>query len=159
MRCARVLRSSQVYFPFLWGLLGTTPISTNDTFSSFRSTELSVAGNSSAPAVPTIVVEDHGDGPKVTAADTEQAAQDIQEEEAAAAAVPGAIPAKQAASIPDWYKVGWRQMSGIDKQPLPEEERDKGVLDLFLAEHYYGDWYHNAGIIIFVRIHHTLIYF
>jgi len=151
-----VLRSSQVYFPFLWGLLGTTPISANVTFSSFPSTELTVAGNHSAPAVPTIVVEDHGDGPKVTAADTEQAAQDIQEEEAAAA-VPGAIPAQQAGSIPDWYKVGWRQMSGIDKLPPPEEERDKGVLDLFLAEHYYGDWYHNAGIIIFVRIYHTLI--
>jgi len=123
-----------------------------------RPTELNVAGNNSAPAVPTIVVEDHGDGPKVTAADTEQVAQDIQEEDATAL-VPGAIPAKLAGNIPDWYKVGWRQMSGIDNPPPPEEERDKGVLDLFLSEQYYGDWYHNAGIIVFVRIYHTsLIY-
>lgn len=126
--------------------------------SSFRSTEISVAGNNSAPAVPTIVVEDHGDGPKVTAADTKQVAQNIQEEEAAAV-VPGAIPSKPLGNIPDWYKVGWRHMSGIDNHPPSEEERDKGVLDLFLSEHYYGDWYHNAGIIIFVRIFITLLLF
>lgn len=56
-----------------------------------------------------------------------------------------------APAIPDWYKVGWRQAAGIDNPPLAEgEEKDKGVLDLFLSEQFYGSWYHNAAIIIFV---------
>jgi hypothetical protein len=152
------LAGSPAISPFFFFFLGTPPVSANTTFSSFRSTELSMAGNNSAPVVPTIVVEDLGDGPKVTAADTQQDAQNIQEDEAAAA-VPGALPSKLVGNIPDWYKVGWRHMSGIDKHPLSEEERDKGVLDLFLSEHYYGDWYHNAGIIIFVRIFITLLSF
>jgi hypothetical protein len=121
--------------------------------------ELKLAGNNSAPVVPTIVIEDHGDQQKVTATGTEQVVEDLQKEEAAVE-LPGAIPAKAAAAIPDWYKVGWRQMSGIDKPPLPEgEERDNGVLDLFLSEQYYGAWYHNAGIIIFVRIHAEVVFF
>lgn len=56
-----------------------------------------------------------------------------------------------APTIPDWYRVGWRSVSGIDAPPLPEgEERDKGVLDMFLSEQMYGDWYHNAALIFFV---------
>ncbi|CAA7258740.1 unnamed protein product [Cyclocybe aegerita] len=103
---------------------------------------------SNPPVVPTIVVEDMGDGekPKITAKDTEQVAAEVQED---AAQLPGALPTKAAPAIPDWYVVGWRQASGIDKPPLPEgEERDKGVLDMFLAEQFYGDWYHNAAVIV-----------
>jgi len=48
--------------------------------------------------------------------------------------------------------VGWRQSSGIDDAPLSEGEvKDRHVLSLFLSEQFYGEWYHNAGIIIFVR--------
>jgi hypothetical protein len=66
-------------------------------------------------------------------------------------AIPGALPEGVAPAIPDWYRVGWRQASGIDDAPLAEgEEKDKGVLDLFLSEQFYGSWYHNAAIIIFV---------
>lgn len=66
----------------------------------------------------------------------------------------GGMPTGPAPAIPDWYKVGWRQVSGIDAAPLSEgEEKDKGVLDLFLAEQFYGDWYHSAALIIFVRVH------
>lgn len=63
---------------------------------------------------------------------------------------PGALgPA--ATAIPDWYRVGWRQASRIDAAPLAEgEEQDKGVLDMFLAEQFYGEWYHNAALIVFV---------
>ncbi|KAF8213474.1 C2 domain-containing protein [Mycena galopus ATCC 62051] len=62
---------------------------------------------------------------------------------------PGAIVAASG-PIPDWYKVGWRHASGIDEAPLTEgQEYDKGVLDMFLSEQYYGTWYHNAAIIIF----------
>ena len=31
------------------------------------------------------------------------------------------------------------------------EEKDKAILDLFISDMYYGDWYHNAAIIFFVR--------
>ena len=65
--------------------------------------------------------------------------------------VPGGLPDGLASAIPSWYTVGWRQMSGIDKPPLTEgEEKDKGILDAFLAEQFYGSWYHNAALIVFV---------
>ena len=42
-------------------------------------------------------------------------------------------------------------MSGIDEAPLTSPRaRNRGVLDLFFVEQFYGEWYHNAGIIIFV---------
>ncbi len=73
--------------------------------------------------------------------------------------MPGALPDVRAPEIPDWYKVGWRATSGIDNPPLEEgEEKDKGVLAMFLSEQYYGDWYHNAAIIFFVRIFFSTIY-
>lgn len=65
---------------------------------------------------------------------------------------PGGMPTAPAANIPDWYKVGWRAVSGIDLPPLAEgEEKDRSILHLFLSEQFYGDWYHNAAIIVFVR--------
>lgn len=65
--------------------------------------------------------------------------------------VPGALPAGPAPAIPDWYVVGWRQASGIDEPPLPEgEEKEKKLLDLFISEQFYGAWYHNAALIVFV---------
>ncbi|KAF8971456.1 C2 domain-containing protein [Flammula alnicola] len=114
-----------------------------------RDREIKIGDSTTTPAIPTIVIEDHGDDakPTVIAKDTKQVAQEVQEE---AALLPGALPTKAAHAIPDWYRVGWRQVSGIDKPPLPEgEERDKGVLDMFVYEQFYGTWYHNAGIIIF----------
>ncbi|KAF8807280.1 transmembrane protein [Phlegmacium glaucopus] len=102
----------------------------------------------STPMVPTIVVEDMGDDekPQVTAPDAGQ----TQAVEDDAVAAPGAFQIKPAPIIPEWYTVGWRQASGIDKPPLPEgEEKDNNILQMFIGEQYYGAWYHNAGIIIF----------
>lgn len=66
---------------------------------------------------------------------------------------PGAFPAKPAPPIPEWYTVGWRQAVGIDKPPLSDgEEKDNSILHMFVGEQYYGAWYHNAAIIVFVRI-------
>ncbi|KAI0336165.1 tricalbin [Cubamyces sp. BRFM 1775] len=63
--------------------------------------------------------------------------------------VPGAMPTSPAPAIPDWYKLGWRDVSGIDQPSLAEgEEKDKEVLSLFLKEQFYGEWYHNAAIIV-----------
>lgn len=65
--------------------------------------------------------------------------------------LPGALSVKQEVELPEWFKVGWRQASGIDDPAPSTEARGKAVLNLFLKEQFYGDWYHNAGIIIFVR--------
>lgn len=66
---------------------------------------------------------------------------------------PGALPDGPAPSIPDWYRVGWRAVSGIDDPPLPEgAEKDKGVLEQFISDQYYGTWYHNAALIVAVRV-------
>ncbi|KAJ7275417.1 C2 domain-containing protein [Mycena haematopus] len=99
--------------------------------------ELSVeTGHSNV--VPTITIEDIDGGHLA----------DANEDHDDTPQPPGSIVASSGA-IPDWYKVGWRHASGID-EPLTEgEEKDKGVLDLFLAEQFYGSWYHNAAIIVF----------
>ncbi|KAG2350711.1 tricalbin [Suillus weaverae] len=66
------------------------------------------------------------------------------------AAIPGEYPSGLAPAIPDWYKVGWRAVANIDAPPLEEgEEKDNHILQLFLAEQYYGQWYHNAALIFF----------
>ncbi|KAG2756512.1 tricalbin [Suillus brevipes Sb2] len=67
-----------------------------------------------------------------------------------APAIPGEYPSGPAPAIPDWYKVGWRAVANIDAPPLEEgEEKDNHILQLFLAEQYYGQWYHNAALIFF----------
>ncbi|KAI5991533.1 C2 domain-containing protein [Pisolithus albus] len=63
---------------------------------------------------------------------------------------PGAYPSGPAPEVPEWYKVGWRSIANVDV-PVAEDEqtKDKAVLERFIPEQFYGDWYHNAGIIIF----------
>lgn len=64
--------------------------------------------------------------------------------------IPGAIPDILAATIPDWYRVGWRAVGGIDHaSPTDQEMIDKEALAAFIKEQYYGEWYHNAGVIFF----------
>lgn len=63
------------------------------------------------------------------------------------------MPNGLAPEIPDWYKVGWRDVSGIDRPALQEgEAKDKALLDLFLSEQFYGEWYHNAAMVVVVSI-------
>lgn len=98
--------------------------------------ELSVVG---AP-VPTITVE-HVD----------EAANEEQDTSGSVTpSTPGEYPSGLAPAIPDWYKVGWRAVANIDAPPPEEgEEKDNHILQLFLAEQYYGQWYHNAALICF----------
>ncbi|KAG5220503.1 transmembrane protein [Salix suchowensis] len=106
--------------------------------------------------IPTITIEDHDtETPKIAANDVSpEAVADVAKDESSK--VPGALPEGRAPEIPDWYKVGWRATSGIDNPPLEEgEEKDKGVLAMFLSEQFYGDWYHNAAIIFFVLSSNT----
>lgn len=67
------------------------------------------------------------------------------------AQVPGSIDAGPYV-IPDWYKVGWRAVAGTDSPELQGEAKDAAILSAFLKEQYYGDWYHNAGLVFFVRV-------
>ncbi|KAL4069403.1 C2 domain-containing protein [Scleroderma citrinum] len=91
--------------------------------------------------VPTITVDDV-DEP--TDKDVKKPAQSPSEPSA-----PGGYPSGPAPEIPDWYKVGWRAVAGVDvPQPHDEHARDKAVLGHFLSDQFYGDWYHNAGIMI-----------
>ena len=65
------------------------------------------------------------------------------------------MPTAPAPEIPDWYKLGWRDVSGIDRQvTLQGEEKDKELLSLFLTEQFYGEWYHNAAMIVAVSTLH-----
>lgn len=67
------------------------------------------------------------------------------------AQMPGSLDAAPYV-IPDWYKVGWRAAGGIDSPELQGDVKDTAILSTFLKEQYYGDWYHNAGLIFFVRM-------
>ena len=63
--------------------------------------------------------------------------------------IPGAMPDQPLPAIPDWYRIGWRQVSGVDAK-LSEELKEQAVLDSFLSDQFYGSWYHNAAVIVFV---------
>lgn len=92
--------------------------------------------------------------PTITVEDTDEATNEEQEKSGSvtpsAPTVPGEYPSGLAPAIPDWYKVGWRAVANIDSPPPEEgEEKDNHILQLFLAEQYYGQWYHNAALIFF----------
>ena len=53
-------------------------------------------------------------------------------------------------AIPDWYRVGWRAVSGIDRPIAEGEALEQNVISMFMHEMYYGQWFHNAGVIFFV---------
>lgn len=100
--------------------------------------ELAVdTGNSDV--IPTITVHDVEDHPEDVATIVQPAQ------------TPGSIDAGPYV-IPDWYKVGWRAVGGIDSSEPQGEAKDVAILSAFLKEQYYGDWYHNASLIFFVRV-------
>ncbi|TFL06303.1 C2 domain-containing protein [Pterulicium gracile] len=111
-----------------------------------NTTALAVDTGNNGTVIPTITIEEHGtkdDAAKSTSAAGQVL--DTGDEES----VPGAMPDAPIRPIPDWYKMGWRAVGGIDDEPLTEqEEKDKGVLDAYLGEQYYGAWYHNAALIV-----------
>jgi len=100
--------------------------------------ELAVdAGNSNV--VPTITVHDIEAHPGEVATTVQPAR------------MPGSIDAGPYV-IPDWYKVGWRAAGGLDSPELQGDAKDIAILSTFLSEQYYGDWYHNAGLVFFVSL-------
>jgi hypothetical protein len=100
--------------------------------------------------VPTITVED-AESEQPHAAD----AKAPQTETTSTPALPGTL-SNAAGVIPDWYTVGWRQFAGLDKGISEAEQNDRSIIEAYLSEQYYGAWYHNAAIIVFVRHTHLL---
>lgn len=102
---------------------------------------------------PTEVQIDNGSGgvvPTITLTDADHPDAESPSPEADGNAPPGGMPTATS-PIPDWYTIGWRQTARIDEPELPEgEERDMTALAMFVSEQYYGAWYHNAAIIVFV---------
>lgn len=44
--------------------------------------------------------------------------------------------------------IGWKEVAGVDgKGPDAKTAAELSVLSSFLKEQYYGNWYHNAGIV------------
>lgn len=93
--------------------------------------------------MPTINIEDVD-----KAAEAEEKA--AQQPEPQPSEVPGTMPAGPAPEIPDWYKIGWRAVSGIDTPAAEGDAKDKLILDAFLKEQFYGEWYHNVAVVIVV---------
>lgn len=90
--------------------------------------------------------------PTITVTDASKEAQPDGVSQGNAKGPPGAMPDGPAPQIPDWYKAGWRAVGGIDDPQTEGAEKDKTVIDMFLNEQMYGAWYHNAGIVFFVRL-------
>ncbi|KAI0274871.1 tricalbin [Gloeopeniophorella convolvens] len=93
--------------------------------------------SSSAGVVPTIRIEDVDKA-------TEQEAK-----EEAAPPLPGDLPAAKAAAIPDWYKVGWRAFTDLEQPVEDEDKQQRRLMNVWISEQYYGEWYHSAAVIIF----------
>lgn len=51
-------------------------------------------------------------------------------------------------AVPSWFAIGW---TSRDRTLFlsPEEAEERSILADFLQDAYYGQWYHNAGIIVF----------
>jgi hypothetical protein len=84
--------------------------------------------------------------PTITIEDVDQATKEVIEESNTqnGQPMPGSMPEGPAPAIPDWYKVGWRAHAGVDDPTPTEEEKDRAILEQWLSEMYYGDWYHSA---------------
>ncbi|TEB13553.1 hypothetical protein FA13DRAFT_956071 [Coprinellus micaceus] len=93
-------------------------------------------------------LEDH-DGEKVPVSkDAEQEQKTAQD---STEAMPGALPP---AGLLLPFQTGTLSV-GVKRQgstsPFPEgEEKDKAILSQFIHEQFYGEWYHNAAVIVAV---------
>jgi hypothetical protein len=94
--------------------------------------ELPVDTGSEA-TVPTITIED---------TDKEQAKDAPQ--------LPGDLLASKASQIPDWYKVGWPAFTTPEIVSEDADQKQLRLMNAWLSDQYYGQWYHNAAIITFV---------
>lgn len=110
--------------------------------------EVSVGAGNGHNVLPTISIDD-----------VDKPAEEEVEHSAPVPPTPGDYPSRPAPAIPDWYKIGWRAAANIDAPPEEGEEKDKSILGLFLSDQFYGAWYHNAALIVFVCLTLVLPYF
>lgn len=97
----------------------------------------------SANVVPTITIHDASTVDEKAVTPHQSPASDVP--------MPGAMPNAAAPAVPDWYKVGWREVGGKDNIiDTTAEQQHKISFESFMNEQYYGDWYHNAAVILFV---------
>jgi hypothetical protein len=107
-------------------------------------TEIKLDSGAAPPIQPTISIQD------VDKTDQETIKSPLSPSELDKQPVPGELRDAIAPTIPDWYRVGWRMVTDIDR-PIPEgQEPDHNIVSLFVHDMYYGQWYHNAGVIFFV---------
>ncbi|EKM83486.1 hypothetical protein AGABI1DRAFT_88463 [Agaricus bisporus var. burnettii JB137-S8] len=100
-------------------------------------------------AVPTITVNDHDSANSQAAAEKAPDVPHEVEDDDEASEMPGSMVTRPAPAIPDWYRVGWRQNAGLDDNTDVEgEAKLQSLLNLYVSEQYYGDWYHNAAVIV-----------
>jgi Ca2+-dependent lipid-binding protein len=94
--------------------------------------EIPIDTGSDGP-LPTITIED---------ADKERA-RDVPQ-------LPGDLPASKASQIPDWYRVGWRAFTTPAASSEDKDLKQLRLMNSWISEQYYGQWYYNAAVIIFV---------
>jgi hypothetical protein len=100
--------------------------------------------------VPTITVDDHDSAkPRITAENAPDTPLEP-EDDGAASQMPGSMVTSPVHRIPDWYRVGWRQNAGLDAAELEGEAKVQSLIESFISEQFYGDWYHNSAVIVFV---------
>ena len=95
-----------------------------------------------------VAVDPGSDGliPTITIQDVDKA----ESKDVPQVSVPGELPASKATEIPDWYKVGWRAFTDLDNPPENEDQKQLRLMNSWISDQYYGQWYYNAGVIIFV---------
>ncbi|BEI84326.1 hypothetical protein CcaverHIS002_0409300 [Cutaneotrichosporon cavernicola] len=109
----------------------------DDPKGSARAVAIDTSTSASAPK-PTVSLED---AKKAAAAPTEDD-------------IPGTIPKTVLPGIPEWMGIGWKEVAGVAGKGRPDAQtsQDLSILSGFLKEQYYGQWWHNAGIIFFAVI-------
>lgn len=97
--------------------------------------------------------------PTITIEDVDKATKEVVEEPQTqnGQPLPGAMPEEPAPAIPDWYKIGWRAHAGIDDPPATQEQKELNVIETWLSEMYYGDWYHSTSTLRSSRLFSSLI--
>ncbi|TXT05904.1 hypothetical protein VHUM_03665 [Vanrija humicola] len=103
--------------------------------------------SSAGAPVPTVTIED---AEKTTVAAAKPPTEDD---------IPGTIPMTVLPGIPDWMPIGWKQVAGIEGRGIPDAKTAEqlDILSNFLSDQYYGQWYHNAGVILFAVVATRLI--
>lgn len=92
-----------------------------------------------------------GGGQKVETTTTAADSAQTSAKEAASpsdAVVPGALPEAAAATIPDWYRVGWSGQTSKGLLSQGEAEQSE-LLSLFVAEGAFANLFYSSSVIVF----------